>query len=68
MSRVGLRTGQTVTADENYIRESILDPGTKIVQGYENVMPSFQGQVSEEDLLALMEYIKALQFYKRLEP
>lgn len=65
MSKVGLRTGGTVLADENYIRESILDPGAKIVKGYENIMPSFQGQVSEEDLLALIAYIKSLQFYKR---
>ncbi len=39
-----------VTADEDYIRESILNPSAKIVAGYENIMPTFQGQVSEEEI------------------
>ena len=37
-------------ADEDYLRESILDPGAKIVAGYENIMPTFKGQVSEEEI------------------
>ena len=49
-----------MTADENYIRESILDPGAKIVNGYEPVMPTFQGLVSEEQLNALVAYVKFL--------
>jgi len=57
---VQLTTGETVKADEAYIRESILNPSAKVVAGYQNVMPSFQGQVTEEDLLQLMEYIKSL--------
>src|SRR6202163_3696346 len=57
---VQLTTGETVKADEAYIRESILNPGAKIVAGYQNIMPSFQGLVTEEDLLQLIEYIKAL--------
>ena len=40
---VHLTTGQTVIADEAYIRESILDPGVKIVAGWENIMPTFRG-------------------------
>src|SRR5713101_5909604 len=59
-SKVQLTTRQTVSADEAYIRESILNPSAKIVAGYQNIMPSFQGQVTEEDLLQLIEYIKAL--------
>jgi cytochrome c oxidase subunit 2 len=55
-----LTTGETVRADEAYVRESILNPGAKIVAGYQNIMPSFQGLVTEEDLLQLIEYIKAL--------
>ncbi len=55
-----LTTNQKVTADEAYIRESILDPGAKIVAGYQNIMPSFQGLVTEEELLQLIEYIKSL--------
>lgn len=68
MSQVGLRTGETVLADENYIRESILNPRAKIVKGYEAIMPSFQGQINEEDLLSLISYIKSLQYYPRTEP
>jgi cytochrome c oxidase subunit 2 len=62
MRTEGLRTGEKVLADENYLRESIVNPGAKIVEGYENVMPSFQGQINEEDLLALIAYIKSLQY------
>jgi cytochrome c oxidase subunit 2 len=49
-----------VTADEDYIRESILNPPRKIVDGYPPLMPSFQGQLSEEQLLELIAYIKEL--------
>ena len=59
-SKVQLTTGETVTADEAYVRESILNPSAKIVAGYQNIMPTFQGQVTEEDLLQLIEYIKSL--------
>jgi cytochrome c oxidase subunit II len=59
-SPVKLEDGRTVTADENYIRESILDPGAKIVSGYKPVMPTFQGLVSEEQLNALVAYVKSL--------
>lgn len=55
-----LTTGERVKADEAYIRESILDPGAKIVGGYQNIMPSFQGLVTEEELLQLIEYVKSL--------
>jgi cytochrome c oxidase subunit 2 len=57
--QVLLEGGRTVLADENYIRESILDPGAKIVNGYKPVMPTFQGLVSEEQLNALIAYVKA---------
>ncbi|HYL80608.1 MAG TPA: cytochrome c oxidase subunit II [Candidatus Acidoferrum sp.] len=57
---VKLTTGQTVIADEAYIRESILDPPAKIVAGYAPVMPPFKGQVSEDQLLQLLAYIKSL--------
>jgi cytochrome c oxidase subunit 2 len=55
-----LEDGRTVTADENYIRESILDPGAKVVNGFKPVMPTFQGLVSEEQLNALIAYVKSL--------
>jgi cytochrome c oxidase subunit 2 len=60
-SRVLLDNGQSVTADEAYIRESILNPNAKIVAGFKrDVMPTFQGQVSEENVLQLIAYIKSL--------
>jgi cytochrome c oxidase subunit 2 len=50
------------TADENYIRESILNPNAKIVKGYpEGVMPTFAGQISEEEISGLIEYIKSVK-------
>ncbi|MBZ5707513.1 MAG: cytochrome c oxidase subunit II, partial [Acidobacteriia bacterium] len=55
-----LEDGRTVTADENYIRESILTPGAKIVSGFKPIMPTFQGMVSDEQLNALVAYIKSL--------
>src|SRR5262249_27724277 len=48
---VPLRGGSAVTADDNYIRESILNPQAKVVVGWEPIMPTFEGQVDEEDLL-----------------
>jgi cytochrome c oxidase subunit II len=58
--QVQLEDGRTVTADENYIRESILSPAAKVVSGFKPIMPSFQGQVSEEQLNALVAYVKSL--------
>lgn len=55
-----LQGGQTVIADEDYIRESIVNPNAKIVEGYQALMPSFQGQVSEEQILELINYIRSL--------
>jgi len=57
---VQLEDGRTVTADENYVRECILDPGTKRVKGFQPIMPTFQGLVSEEQVNALVAYIKSL--------
>jgi cytochrome c oxidase subunit 2 len=67
--KVPLRDGRTVVADDGYIRESILDPRAKIVQGWEPIMPTFKGQLadenaglSEEDsLIRLVAYIKSLR-------
>jgi cytochrome c oxidase subunit II len=60
-AQVLLAGGATVTADEAYIRESILQPNAKIVAGYQPLMPTFQGQLTEEQIIALTEYIKSLQ-------
>ncbi len=59
-SKVPLTGGATVTADEGYIRESIMNPSAKIVAGYQPIMPTFQGLVTEEGVLQLIEYIKSL--------
>ena len=56
---VPLQGGTTVTADEGYIRDSILLPQSQVVAGYQPVMPSFKGQVSEEQILQLIAYIKS---------
>jgi len=57
---VVLEDGRTVKADENYVRESILNPTAKIVKGFKPVMPAFQGIVSDEQLNALVAYVKSL--------
>ena len=57
---VQLNDGRAVTADENYLRESILNPQAKIVAGFQPIMPTFQGQVTEEGLGALVSYVKSL--------
>jgi cytochrome c oxidase subunit 2 len=59
-STVQLNDGRKIEADENYIRESIMNSQAKIVQGYQPIMPLYQTQISEENLLQLISYIKAL--------
>jgi cytochrome c oxidase subunit 2 len=59
-SRVLLQGGGETVADENYLRESILDPAAKLVAGFQPIMPAFRGKVSEDDLLRLVSYLKAL--------
>ena len=60
-AHVLLADGSTVPADDAYIRESILLPAAKIVAGYQPLMPTFQGQLTEEQVIALTAYIKSLQ-------
>ncbi|MEP6902191.1 MAG: cytochrome c oxidase subunit II [Actinomycetota bacterium] len=57
---VKLTTGQVVKADEEYIRNSILNPSGQIVEGFQPIMPTFKGQVTEEQLVSLVAYIKSL--------
>ncbi len=57
---VKLTDGTQVTADEAYVRESILNPRAKTVAGFEQLMPTFQGQINEEGLLQLIAYIRSL--------
>ncbi len=60
MKGVGLADGRVAIADDAYLRESILDPGAKIVAGFPNLMPSFQGIVTEEGIMQLIAHIKSL--------
>src|SRR5687767_11278554 len=56
-----LATGAVVRVDESYVRESILNPQLKLVAGYQPLMPTFQGLLNEESVMALVEYVKSLQ-------
>ena len=58
---VRLQSGETVTVDEAYVRESILHPTAQVASGFQPIMPTFQGIVSEEQLLELVEYVKTLK-------
>ena len=56
-----LQSGQTVTVDEGYLRESIVNPQAKLVVGFGPIMPTFQGQISEDQLVQLIAFMKSLQ-------
>lgn len=55
-----LEDGSTVTADEEYLRRAILDPGSQVVAGFPNIMPAAYNFLPEEDITAMVEYIKTL--------
>jgi cytochrome c oxidase subunit 2 len=56
-----LQSGENVTADENYIQQSILEPNTQVVKGYPPVMPAYKGQLSDDEISAIIAYIKTLK-------
>jgi cytochrome c oxidase subunit 2 len=58
---VRLQDGSTIVADENYIRESIINPKAKVVAGYEPAMPTFKGLISEEGIMQIIAYLKSLE-------
>src|SRR5579864_9234431 len=66
-SRLTLANGSTTTADEAYLREAILNPSDHVTQGYAPIMPTYQGQISEDGVIALVEYIKNLNSNYRVE-
>jgi cytochrome c oxidase subunit 2 len=66
-AKLPLSSGGTVTADEAYLRESILNPSQHVTQGYVPIMPTYQGQISEEGVIALVEYIKNLNSDYRIQ-
>lgn len=53
--------GTTVVADESYLTESMMDPGARLVAGYKNVMPTFQGRIPGPEIAAILEFIKSLR-------
>lgn len=63
--RVQLSDGSSVVADERYLHDSVMLPRKDVVAGYEPIMPSFQGQIAEDDLLDIIEYIKSLKDAER---
>ncbi len=65
---VDLEGQRAMVADETYLRESIVDPSSKLVKGYQPIMPTFQGQISEEGLLQLVAYIKSLPAAQPAQP
>ena len=66
-AKLRLANGQTVTADDAYLREAILSPSQHITQGYAPIMPTYQGQISEDGVIALVEYIKNLDSDYRVQ-
>ena len=66
-SNLLLTNGQTARADEAYLRDAILNPSEHVTQGYSPIMPTYQGQVSEDGVISLVEYIKNLNSNYRVE-
>jgi cytochrome c oxidase subunit 2 len=66
-AKLALTSGGTVLADDAYLREAILNPSQHVTQGYAPIMPTYQGQVSEEGVIALVEYIKNLNSDYRIQ-
>jgi cytochrome c oxidase subunit 2 len=66
-SRLRLANGETIIADDAYLRQAILNPSQHVTQGYVPIMPTYQGQISEEGVIALVEYIKHLNSDYRVQ-
>ncbi len=60
-SQVRLADGHVVVADESYIRESIVNPNAQIVAGYPSIMPTFKGQLSDQEMTQLIAYLRSLK-------
>jgi cytochrome c oxidase subunit II len=66
-SRLTLANGETITADEAFLRQAILNPSQHLTQGYSPIMPTYQGQITEEGVIALIEFLKNLGSDYRVE-
>jgi cytochrome c oxidase subunit II len=60
-SRVELADGKTLQADEEYLRESLVDPNAKVVKGFQPIMPTFKGTLKDDDIAAIIAYMKTLK-------
>ncbi|RIK36397.1 MAG: hypothetical protein DCC58_19305 [Chloroflexi bacterium] len=60
-SQVQLESGETVTADADYIHESIVDPNAKVHKGFPPIMPTFNGILNDAQIADIIAYIKTLQ-------
>lgn len=65
--KVPLQGGRSVTADETYIRESVLNPQAKLVAGYQPIMPTFKGLISDDGLMQILAYLKSLKREERAQ-
>jgi cytochrome c oxidase subunit 2 len=66
-SKLTLANGQSTIVDEGYLRDAILNPSQHLTEGYAPIMPTYQGQVSEDGVIALVEYIKQLNSDYRVQ-
>jgi cytochrome c oxidase subunit 2 len=64
-SRVALADGSSVDADDEYLRESVVDPGAKVVTGFTAIMPTYRQSLDDQQLMALVAYLKALGATRR---
>jgi cytochrome c oxidase subunit 2 len=60
-TNVLLADGTSAVADEAYIRESIVNPAAKVVLGYQPIMPTYRGQLSEEEIIQLIRYVQSMK-------
>jgi cytochrome c oxidase subunit 2 len=58
--KVALADGRVIVADAQYFRESLMEPQAKVVAGYQPIMPTFKGQLTEEEIIQLLEYVRSL--------
>jgi cytochrome c oxidase subunit 2 len=58
--QVRLQDGKTIIADETYIRESVINPQAKIVAGFQPIMPTFKGLITEEGISQIISYLKSI--------
>ena len=66
-SKLQLSDGSQVLVDDAYLRNAILNPSEHITAGYSPIMPTYQGQISEDGLIDLVEYLKALNTNYRVQ-